>query len=224
MMDSGEQRFFRLPFGSAPASSRARATDQCCPTRATKRGVCAFTSRMSIWAPAWISSSAQFLWPAEKWLVRIFLIRSFGIASSWAKHSIYTDGCGGQGATKCWTIGQVWFLDTKTFWRTHGHMGKHSPHPASCFPAQLLVRYLQFCNQGPRLELKETNYSHEREKCCLFAFSLLIKVPIGPVYTYFPTKCIHNALNTRWRSWMQQKTGKTWILSFCSPILCPYFC
>ena len=25
---------------------------------------------------------------------------------------------------------------------------KHSPHPASCFPAQLLVCYLQLCNQA----------------------------------------------------------------------------
>ena len=39
MMDKGEQRFLRLPFGSAPLSRRALATDQCCPTRATNSGV-----------------------------------------------------------------------------------------------------------------------------------------------------------------------------------------
>ena len=29
-----------------------------------------------------------------------------------------------------------------------GASPKHSPHPASCFPAQLLVCYLQLCNQA----------------------------------------------------------------------------
>ena len=75
MIDNGEQRFFRLPFGSAPASRRARATDQCCPTRATNSGVCALTSRMSILAPAWTSSSTQFLCPAENW------IEDYGLSS-----------------------------------------------------------------------------------------------------------------------------------------------
>ena len=66
MMERGEQRFLRLPLGSAPASRRTRATAQCCPTKATKRGVCAFTSRMSTLAPARISSSTQAVWPAGK--------------------------------------------------------------------------------------------------------------------------------------------------------------
>ena len=87
MMDSGEQRFFRLPFGSAPASRRARATDQCCPTRATNSGVCALTSRMSILAPAWMSRSVQLLSPAEKLLVRILLHGCNTLGRAFKMHS-----------------------------------------------------------------------------------------------------------------------------------------